>query len=106
MYIAHEEALSLWLLSSVGERPRIAARYVSLSRLLRLRLQIASGWTQADLRGEPIATSQGCRTLGHLGDGVANLGLLDQIVTLEWVQGKIAAFGGDPGKVTWRRTPC
>lgn len=42
----------------------------------------------------------GFEGFGWVEDGTQNRGVLDWLLALEWVQENIAAFGGDPGRVT------
>jgi para-nitrobenzyl esterase len=55
-------------------------------------------------RGDVIVVTLNYRVgaLGflHLGDGRSNLGLLDQLAALRFIQREIAAFGGDPARVS------
>lgn len=67
-------------------------------------------WVQESINlGEPIILVTVNYRVGGFGflpgkevaaDGSANLGLLDQRLGLQWVADNIAAFGGDPNKVT------
>ncbi|KAF7853263.1 hypothetical protein EAF04_010764 [Stromatinia cepivora] len=69
-----------------------------------------SSWVAESIaQGKPIIFVQVAYRVGGFGflpgaeilaDGSANLGLLDQRLGLQWVADNIAAFGGDPSKVT------
>ncbi|EPS43655.1 hypothetical protein H072_2358 [Dactylellina haptotyla CBS 200.50] len=69
-----------------------------------------SSWVSSSVtRGQPIIMVTVNYRVGGFGfmpgkeilaDGSSNLGLLDQRLGLQWVADNIAAFGGDPSKVT------
>ncbi|WP_290053991.1 carboxylesterase/lipase family protein [Amycolatopsis solani] len=61
----------------------------------------ASAYARAGVVVVTVAYRLGVLGMLHL-PGVAdsNLSLRDQVAALEWVRGDIAAFGGDPGRVT------
>lgn len=57
----------------------------------------------AEQRVVVVAVTYRLGLFGYLGDGAdrpANLGLLDQLEAFRWVRRNIAAFGGDPERVT------
>ncbi|KAI0068784.1 esterase 1 [Artomyces pyxidatus] len=54
-------------------------------------------YVSMNYRVGPLGWPQGDEAASH---GLLNLGLRDQLLALQWVQANIAAFGGDPKKVT------
>ena len=104
-----EDCLSLNIWVPTGERP---ARPLPVVVWLHGGAFVAGAGSQAWYDGARLAAGLGVvvvtvnyrlGVLGFLhlaGEVPANLGLLDQVAALRWVRANIAAFGGDPARVT------
>ena len=104
-----EDCLTLNIWVPTGERP---ARPLPVVVWLHGGAFVAGAGSQAWYDGARLAAGLGVvvvtvnyrlGVLGFLhlaGEVPANLGLLDQVAALRWVRANIAAFGGDPARVT------
>jgi para-nitrobenzyl esterase len=76
-----------WSGASVYDGARLAARERLVVITINYRLGSLGWLSHPDLAGTPGAPA-------------GNWGLLDQVAALRWVRDHVAAFGGDPGRVT------
>ena len=103
--IPGQDCLNLNVWTPDGRRGRAARAGLDPRRRLHVRLGLGRRVRRRGFARDGVV----CVTINYrlaaegflfLGDGIANLGLLDQLAALRWVQENIAAFGGDPGRVT------
>lgn len=77
---------------------------------VELPWQIPAPWVERSQSHIVVSTNYRLNIFGFpnargLADSQQNLGVLDQRVALEWVRDNIAAFGGDPTRIThWGRS--
>jgi para-nitrobenzyl esterase len=77
---------------------RLAAAADAVVVIVNYRLG-AFGWLAHPALAESAAASNGTGSTDG-GRAAGNYGLLDQLAALRWVRDEIAAFGGDPARVT------
>jgi para-nitrobenzyl esterase len=97
--------LNVWTPSTDGKRPVMVWIHGGAFQLGSSSLGAYNGEKLAR-RGDVVVVTINYR-LGAFGflvidhpDATPNCGLLDQVAALEWVRDNIAAFGGDPSRVT------
>lgn len=97
--------LDVWTPSTEGSRPVLVWIHGGAFSLGANSLSVYDG-SRLAASGDVVVVGINYR-LGALGFLVlddpsctANVGLLDQVAALEWVRDEIAAFGGDPSRVT------
>jgi para-nitrobenzyl esterase len=97
--------LNVWTPSVDGSRPVMVWLHGGAFQIGSSSLNAYNGERLAR-RGDVVVVTLNYR-LGAFGflmidhpDAAPNCGLLDQVAALEWVRDNIAAFGGDPSRVT------
>ncbi|WP_080779682.1 carboxylesterase/lipase family protein [Chryseobacterium phocaeense] len=94
--------LNLWTSDTTGKKPVMVFIY---GGAFSLGSGAVSGYDGSNFARDGIVAVTinyriGIEGFLWFGDGVPNLGMLDQIAALKWVRDNIANFGGDPDNVT------
>lgn len=94
--------LNIWTLNTTEKKPVMVFIY---GGAFMLGSGAVSGYDGSNFARDGVVSVTINYRLGlegflWLGDGVPNLGILDQVAALKWIRDNISNFGGDPDNVT------